>query len=197
MSKKNAAGEEPAEEAAGGLTPPATAEGNPDPSGTGTGTEMPADDRERIAALEAEVAELKERWLRALAEAENTRRRARLDVEEATLHSAARLMGDLLPVVDNLGLALGAAESLGESDVEAWKQGVEATRRQLLEILGRHGLKPVEALGQQFDPTRHEAIMQVPPQNGQQPGEVVEVLRGGYLLHERVLRPALVKVAAP
>lgn len=149
---------------------------------------------ERITQLEAELAEMKDRYLRSLADMENVRRRARLDVEDAHRYGNDKLMTDLLPVLDNMARALEAADTA--ADLDAWKQGVDATRRQLMESLERNGLKRLESVGQDFDPNRHEAIMQVEPGEGQRPHEVVEELRSGYTLHDRVLRPALVKVAS-
>jgi molecular chaperone GrpE len=159
-----------------------------------TGVEEGSEQAERLAQLEADLAEMKSRYLRSLADMENVRRRARLDVEEAHRFGTDRLMTDLLPVLDNMARALDAADTA--ADLEAWKQGVEATRRQLAEALERHGLKKLESVGQDFDPNRHEAILQVEAGEGQRPHEVVEELRSGYTLNDRVLRPSLVKVVS-
>jgi molecular chaperone GrpE len=149
---------------------------------------------DQVAQLEAEVAEWKDRTLRAVADMENVRRRARIDAEEARKFASEGLLSDLLPVLDNFGRALEAAEQT--SDFEALKSGVDLTRRQLLDVLNRNGLRQIEALGQPFDPNLHEAIMQAEPQEGQQPGQVVEELRPGYRLNDRVIRPSLVKVTS-
>lgn len=147
---------------------------------------------DRVQQLEAEVEDWKKRCLYAVAENDNVRRRARLDAEEARKFATERLVGDLLPVLDNFALALQAAEQNGSA--ETLKSGVDLIHRQLGEALGRAGLQRVEALGQPFDPNQHEAIMQVEPQDGQEPQQVVEELRAGYRLNERMLRPTLVKI---
>ncbi len=169
-----------------------SAEGSP--SGEGAVVEGPDAGTEPAARLEAELAEMKDRYLRSLAEMENVRRRARLDVEDARRFANEILVGELLPVVDNFTRALEAAEQT--TNFDALKSGVEATRRQLVDALTRAGLQKIEALGQPFDPNLHEAIMQVEPQGGQEPHQVVEELRAGYKLNDRVLRPTLVKVTS-
>lgn len=146
----------------------------------------------RAAELEAEVAELKDRLLRSIADMDNVRRRAARDSEDARKFGNERLLRDLLPILDNLELALNAAEQA--SDLQALKQGVELTHRLLHDTLGRHGLVKLEALGQPFDPNQHEAMAQVAAEDGQEPNQVIEELRPGYQLNERVLRPSLVKV---
>lgn len=149
---------------------------------------------ERIARLEAELEAMKDRYLRALAELENVRRRARLEAEEARRFANERLLSELLPVVDNLARALESAEQTPNS--EGLKSGVELIYRQLCDVLARAGLQRIEAVGQPFDPNVHEAIMQVEPKEGEAPHQVVEELRPGYKLHDRVVRPALVKVTS-
>ena len=144
--------------------------------------------------LEAEIAELKDRNLRLLAEMDNIRRRTEREKEDARKFASEGLLSDLLPALDNFARALQAAEQT--TDFGALKNGVDLTHRQLLEALTRHGLKKIEAAGQPFDPNLHEAIMQVPPQEGQEAHRVVEELRSGYTLNDRVLRPTLVKVTS-
>jgi molecular chaperone GrpE len=146
----------------------------------------------RIQALEQEVAEWKDRCLRQAAEMENLRHRTRREAEEARRFANERLVLDLLPVLDNFGRALEAAEQT--DNVEAFRSGVEQILRQLSDVLDRAGVTRIEAVGQPFDPNQHEAIMQSPAEDGQEPGMVVEELRAGYRLHERVVRPTLVKV---
>ena len=154
----------------------------------------PAAEAGPAGELEAELAEWKDRALRAAADMENVRRRARLDADEARKFANENLVSELLPVVDNFTRALEAAEQT--SDFEALKNGVDLTRRQLLDALRRAGVEQIPALGQPFDPNLHEAIMQVEAQDGQEPGQVVEELRPGYRLHDRVVRPSLVKVTS-
>lgn len=140
-----------------------------------------------------EAAEYRDLYMRAVAEMENVRRRARLDVQEAHRYAAAELVTRLIPVIDNLNLALEAAQQSG--DAEALRKGVELIQKQFMQALEEAGLSTISAAGQQFDPNYHEAIMQAPAQDGQEPGLVLEELRSGYRLHDRVLRPSLVKVA--
>ena len=148
----------------------------------------------RIAALETELAESKDRWLRTLAEMDNVRRRAARDAEDARRFANEKLLAELLPVLDNLQRAIEA--SAQTENFDALKEGVELTQRQFIELLDRNGLRKIEAVGSPFDPNLHEAIMQVPPQDDQEAGQVVEELRTGYSLNERVIRPSLVKVTA-
>jgi molecular chaperone GrpE len=146
----------------------------------------------RVAALEAELAESKDRWLRTVAETENVRRRAARDAEDARRFANEKLLGELLPVLDNLQRAIEASDQT--ENFAALKDGVQLTQRQFLELLERNGLRRIDAVGAPFDPNQHEAIMQVPPEDGQEAGQVVEQLRTGYSLNDRVIRPSLVKV---
>ena len=149
---------------------------------------------ERITALEREVDEWRDRCLRTAAEMENLRRRALREAEEDRKRGNERLISELLPALDNFSRALEAADQT--SNLEALKSGVELIYRQLSDVLARQGLERIEALGQPFDPNLHEAIMQVEPQEGQSAHEVVEELRAGFRLNERVIRPTLVKVTS-
>ncbi len=149
-----------------------------------------------IAALRAEIESLKDRSLRALAEVENVRKRLERERDEARTYSVTRFARDMLTVADNLSRALAALtpEVRGKVD-EALKpvlEGIEATERELKAALARHGIKPIEAEGQRFDPNRHQAIAEVA---GQTPGTVVHVVQPGYTIGERLLRPAMVTVA--
>ena len=154
----------------------------------------PAAEDKRYTALEAEVADTRDRLLRSIADMDNVRRRAARDSEDARRFANERLLGDLVPVLDSMALALDAAAQ--SSDLEALKEGVGLTHRLFQDILARHGLKRIEALGQPFDPNQHEAIAQVPAADDQEPNQVVEELRAGYSLNDRVVRPSLVKIAA-
>jgi molecular chaperone GrpE len=147
------------------------------------------------AALEAELAKARDEMLRALAEVENTRRRAERQAAEARAYAIDRFANDLLPVADTLGRALAAAP---RDDVdEGFRNlltGVELTERAMLEAFGRHGLKRVGAKGDKFDPNIHQAVAQAP--SDQPAGVVLEVMQPGYVLGERTLRPAMVLVSA-
>lgn len=153
-----------------------------------------AGEDDALAAAQAEAADWKDRYVRSLADMDNVRRRARMEAEEARKFASEKVISDLLPVLDNFSRALEAANQT--SDFEALRSGVELIHRQLTDLLERTGLQRIEALGQPFDPNLHEAIMQVEPADGQEPHQVVEELRPGYRLHERVVRPSLVKVTS-
>ncbi len=151
-----------------------------------------------LEALRAEIAALKDRSLRALAEAENSRKRAERERDDTRQYAVARFARDLLTVSDNLNRALiawppdmraGADEAL-----RAVIDGVEATERELKAVLTRHGVKAIDAMGARFDPHLHQAIAEVPA-NGQEPGTIVNVVQEGYTIGERLLRPAMVTVA--
>ncbi|HEY8335820.1 MAG TPA: nucleotide exchange factor GrpE [Tardiphaga sp.] len=141
----------------------------------------------------SEIAALRERLMRALAETENTRRQGERRAQEAHQYAITNFARELLPVVDNLGRALAAAQGdAGKAD--GLIAGVAATNRVLTQILNRFGVKEVAALNQPFDPGKHEAVMET-DQTEQLPGSVVQVLENGYTLHDRLLRPARVVVA--
>ena len=132
-----------------------------------------------------------DRLLRKTAEFENYRKRVERERKEQSAYAAADVLGDLLPLIDDLERAL-AAESA--SDTDAYRKGVELIYKQMLDLLRRRGVTPIEAVGRQFDPTLHQAVAHdVAP--GHAEGEVVEQFRRGYKLHDRLLRPAMVKVA--
>jgi molecular chaperone GrpE len=150
----------------------------------------------RVAELEAELAEQKDRLLRALAETENVRRRAHREREDASKYAVAGFAKDLLSAADNLHRAL---DSLPEAEVKddrtrSLLAGVAATERELLSIFERHGIKRIDPKGERFDHNFHQAIFEA-ERPDQPSGTVVEVLQPGYVLHERLLRPAMVGVA--
>jgi molecular chaperone GrpE len=159
------------------------------------GAEMMA---QELSGLRAEVEAHKDRALRALAEVENVRKRLERERDDARTYSVTRFARDMLTVADNLNRALAAvpAEARAKSDesVKAVLDGVEATARELSAALARHGVKPIEAQGQRFDPNLHQAIAEVPAPDAQ-PGTVVNVVQPGYLIGDRLLRPAMVTVA--
>jgi molecular chaperone GrpE len=153
----------------------------------GTG---PAGDIER---LRRELQDKQDRLLRALAETDNVRRRAQRDREDYVKFAAESLLRDLIPVLDNLERALTAARTAGGAANVV--EGVELIQREMLRVLERSGLTRYSALGQRFDPARHEAIARMVSAEAA-PDTVVHETAPGYLLHGRVLRPALVAVAA-
>ena len=151
---------------------------------------------ERVAALEAELAEHKDQLLRALAETENVRRRAQREREDALKYAVAGFAKELLSVADNLRRAL---DSLPQSEVKDERTrglvtGVEATERELLSVFERHGLRRIDPEGERFDHNLHQAIFEA-ERPGKPGGIVIEVLQPGYVLHDRLLRPAMVGVA--
>ncbi len=144
----------------------------------------------RAAALEAEVATLKDQLLRTLAEGENARRRAQREREEAVKYAASQLARDLLNVADNLS----RARETGAASAEALLTGVELVERELLAAFEKHGIKKIVPVGERFDPNFHQAMFEVPNAEAA-PGTVVQVVQPGYVMAERLLRPALVGVA--
>ena len=151
----------------------------------------------RLAELEAQVAELKDQALRNLAETENVRRRAQREIEDAGKYAVTKFARDLLSVADNLGRALQALPADRSKLDDATRNvitGVEATERELLAIFERNGIKRIEPLGEAFNPEFHQAVMEVPTAE-HAPGTVALLLAPGYLLKERLLRPAMVGVA--
>jgi molecular chaperone GrpE len=172
---------------------------DPLPEEFGQGDGAGQDDVMRaIAALQAEADSQKDRALRALAEVENVRKRLERERDEARTYSVTRFARDFLTVADNLSRALAAvpAEARAKADdsLKAVLEGVEATERELQAALARHGVKPIAAEGQRFDPHLHQAIAEVPAK-GAEPGSVINVVQPGYTIGERLLRPAMVTVA--
>ena len=150
-----------------------------------------------LEKLIAENATMKDQLLRALAEAENTRRRTQRDREDFAKYSAAPLAKDILPVADNLARALAAVPKEALDNDEALKNlvdGIAATERQLQSALERHNIKRIDPEGEKFDSHRHQAMFEVPGTD-KPGGTVVQVLQPGYILHDRLLRPALVGIA--
>jgi molecular chaperone GrpE len=152
---------------------------------------------ERLLAAEAEAARLKDEYLRALAETENVRRRAARDRQEAAQYAITAFARDLLSVADNLQRALASVDAeacASDPALAALTEGVAMTEKELLTVMERHGVKPIPAEGQPFDPHVHEALYEIP--NPDVPhGTVVQVAQTGYLLHDRTLRPARVGIA--
>lgn len=144
-----------------------------------------------LAEAQAKFAELNENFLRAKAETENVRRRAQEDVAKARKFAIESFAEHLLPVLDSLEAAL--ADSSG--DVAKLREGVQLTQRQLSSAMEKGRVMAMNPVGEKFDPHRHQAISMVPSE--QEPNTVVSVLQKGYVIADRVLRPALVTVAQP
>jgi len=143
----------------------------------------------RLAAAMAEAEKVRDEWLRAKAETENVRRRGQDDVAKAHRYGIEGFAGALLAVKDSLDAAL----TVENTSIESFKEGVELTARQLESVFQKFAISEVVPQGEKFDPNRHQAISQV--EADAEPGTVVTVLQKGYLLNDRVLRPALVVVA--
>lgn len=161
------------------------------------GAEIPAGPDQELAAVRQEAAQLKDQLLRALAEAENVRRRAQREREDAAKYAIANFARDVLQVSDNLHRALEAIPESALVADEALKnlhEGVSATDRQLAAALERQQVTRVWPMGEKFDANLHQAMFEVPTAD-HAPGTVVQVMQAGYLIHDRLLRPALVGVA--
>jgi molecular chaperone GrpE len=149
-----------------------------------------------VAALQAEVAELKDKLLRALADTENLRRRAEREKQETMQYAIAGFAKDLLSVADTFRRALDSLSPEARQDeaAKAFIEGVELTERELQRVFEKHGIRQVTPNGEKFDHNFHQAMMEVPTDD-HAPGTVVNVMQTGYVLNGRLLRPALVGVA--
>lgn len=154
--------------------------------------ETPSPDT-RVQDLERQLTEQQDRMLRAVAEAENVRRRAQRDAEDRVRYANEWLVRELIPILDNFDRALASARAVDGADSVV--AGVELIQRELLRVLERAGVSRYSAVGQPFDPTRHEAIARVVSVDAA-PDTVVSETAPGYTLQGRVLRPAMVAVAA-
>ena len=154
-------------------------------------------EQDQIEALQAERDDYKDKFMRALADAENSRKRADRDRREAEQYGSTRLARDLLPVYDNLNRALAAVgEEQGGSASAALIEGVELTLRELTNVMTKHGVKPIAPQpGDAFDPEVHEAMFEA-PLPGTKAGQIIQVMTEGFMLHDRLLRPAQVGVSS-
>ena len=157
-----------------------------------------ANENESVATLEAQVAELRDRFLRAVAEGDNIRKRAEKDVADARSYGITAFARDVLTVADNLARTIEhvSAEARASADpsLKALLDGVELTERDLQMILQKNGVKPINPMGEKFDPHFHQAMFEV-PESGRPHGTIVQVIQPGYAIGQRVLRPAMVGVA--
>jgi molecular chaperone GrpE len=151
-----------------------------------------------ITALQAEVADLKDKLLRAAAEAQNTRRIAEREKQDASQYAVTRFARDMLAVSDNFSRALAACPpdklATADAQVRGVIEGVEVTERQLLSTLEQHGVRAIDTSDGKFDPNLHQAIAEVPG-NGKPGGSIVDVVQTGFTINGRLLRPAMVTVA--
>lgn len=156
----------------------------------------PSGDDEALAAVTAERDDYRDRFMRALADAENARKRAEKDRREAENYGGSKLARDLLPVHDALTRALEAAGDEQRAAAAALIEGVELTLRELSNVMDKHGVKALSpAVGDQFDPKLHEAMFEA-PLPGTKAGQIIQVMSEGFMLHDRLLRPAQVGVSS-
>jgi molecular chaperone GrpE len=151
----------------------------------------------RLSALEAELAEMKERWMRAEAENANVRARAKRDVEETRQYAVQRFAADVVEAAENLKRGMDALPppAPGQPEILAKvREGLESTERSFLGILERHGVKKLDPVGQPFDPNLHQAMAEQETE-AYRPGTVIQAWTAGWTLHGRLLRPAMVVVA--
>lgn len=155
-----------------------------------------ADPDDEITRLTAERDELRDKWMRALADAENSRKRADKDRRDAEQYGGTRLARDLLPVHDALTRALDAAGDEQRAAAAALIEGVELTLRELDNVFAKHGITILRPdVGEKFDPTVHEAMFEAPVP-GTVAGNIIQVMDNGFRLHDRLLRPAKVGVSS-
>jgi molecular chaperone GrpE len=151
-----------------------------------------------VDALKEENAQLKDKLLRGLADMENLRKRLEREKAEATLYAASNFARDLLSVADNFSRALAAVTPEQRAAADEMSSnllaGIEVTERELTNVLERHGIRRIDAMGQKFDPHMHQAMFEVPTAD-HPAGTVVQVMQNGYAIGTRCLRPALVGVA--
>jgi molecular chaperone GrpE len=152
-------------------------------------------EHDRIGELENQLAEAKQNVLYAQAEIQNVRRRAEKEAQDARAYAATNFARDILSVADNLarGLAAIPQELRGDEKMKGLVAGLEATGRELDSVFARHGITKIEAMGVPLDPNKHQAMIEVP--SDAEPGTIVQEMQVGYMIKDRLLRPALVGVA--
>ena len=166
-----------------------------------TGSQVELEEFEAVAeaeldALRAERDELRDKFMRVLADAENSRKRAERDRKEAEMYGGTRLARDLLPVYDNLNRAIQAIPEESRAASSALIEGVELTLRELTNVMTKHGVTPISpSVGDMFDPQMHQAMFEA-PLPGTKAGQIIQVATEGFLLHDRLLRPAQVGVSS-
>ena len=160
------------------------------------GEEEYTEEELELDALRAERDDLKDKWMRALADAENARKRGDRDRREAENYGGSKLARDLLPVYDNLKRSLEAATDDQREVSAALIEGVELTMREVVNVFKKHGIEPISPeIGERFDPQNHEAMFEAPVP-GTKAGDIIQVMTEGFMLHDRLLRPAQVGVSS-
>ncbi|WP_411889477.1 nucleotide exchange factor GrpE [Yoonia sp. SDW83-1] len=151
---------------------------------------------DEIEALRAERDDFRDKFMRALADAENTRKRADRDRREAENYGGSKLARDMLPVYDNMRRALNSADESEQEVNKALLEGVELTMRELISVFKKHGIDPITPeVGDKFDPQLHQAMFEAPVP-GTKAGDIIQVAAEGFMLHDRLLRPAQVGVSS-
>jgi molecular chaperone GrpE len=155
-----------------------------------------AGDADRIGELEKELADVRQQVLYAQAETQNVRRRLEQEKQSAATYAATGFARDMLSVKDNLERALASMpeEVRADERLKSLITGIEATARELDTVFGRQGITRIEAMGQSLDPNRHQAMVEIPSPDAE-PGTIVQEMQSGYMIKDRLLRPALVAVA--
>ncbi|MDA9152516.1 nucleotide exchange factor GrpE [Planktomarina temperata] len=160
------------------------------------GEEEYTEEELELDALRAERDDLKDKWMRALADAENARKRGDRDRREAENYGGSKLARDLLPVYDNLKRGLEAATDDQREVSAALIEGVELTMREVVNVFKKHGIEPISPeIGERFDPQNQEAMFEAPVP-GTKAGDIIQVMTEGFMLHDRLLRPAQVGVSS-
>jgi len=151
---------------------------------------------DEMDALRAERDDMRDRFMRALADAENTRKRGERDRREAEQYGGSKLAKDMLPVFDNLKRALDVVTDEQREGAKALIEGVELTLRELINVFGKHQITPImPEVGDKFDPQLHQAMFEAPVPDTKA-GDIIQVMTEGFLLHDRLLRPAQVGVSS-
>jgi molecular chaperone GrpE len=151
---------------------------------------------ERLAAIEAALEQAKQETLYAQAETHNVRKRLEREIHDARAYAATSFSRDILSVADNLSRGLSAIPDAlrGDDKMKALVAGLEATGRELDAVFARHGITRIESVGQMLDPNRHQAMLEIPSDQAE-PGMIVQEMQAGYMIKDRLLRPAMVGVA--
>jgi molecular chaperone GrpE len=193
QEKETGAEDAPEEETASAEDAP----DKPETDETEEGAPEGAEGADGSMSPEEEIADLQDKLLRALADTENLRRRSQKDREDTLKYSSANFARDMLSVADNLRRAIESIPEGGDPDGQAlvgFIEGISLTEKELLSTLERHGIQKVEPIGEKFDPQFHEAMFEVPTSDSAA-GTVVQVVETGYVIHDRLLRPAKVGIA--
>ena len=153
-------------------------------------------EHDHIADLERQLEEAKQQVLYAAAENQNIRRRLEAELKQATSYAASQFARDMLAIKDHLERALVAVtdELRGDKVASQFLTGIEATARELESVFAKNGVERIKSVGEKLDPNRHQAMMEIPTDQAE-PGTIVEEMQAGYMLKDRLLRPALVGVA--